>query len=163
MSFAAHVERLKREFGRADEQDVIVTVATDFCNGGAPAFARAISRKGEELAAYVRAEDETLTAFRQRTRSEAQGLAGAARIVVGGLGASDRRDDARGLPRGAVTLLDIPLHASQCEAVEFIKGARCVAWSLAGVGARAPSLSRWRSTTLFRDVVLAYSRRRFVS
>jgi hypothetical protein len=127
MSFASRVERLRREYCRVDPDELVTTVAADFINGGAPSFARAFSRTGEELAAYVRAEDETLTAFRLRARSEAQGLAKAARIVVGGIGTFGGATGAGGPLRGAVTLPDIPLHASQREAVELIERARRVA------------------------------------
>jgi hypothetical protein len=148
MSFATRVERLKREYGRADSENVIVTVAADFLNGGAPAFARAFSRKGEELAVYVRFEDEALSAFRDRTRSEAQELAGAARVMVGGLGAPDRSAGVGGLPRGAVTLPDIPLHASQREAVELIERARRAALVCG---------RRWGKSTVIVTLAVAYA------
>ena len=127
MSFATRVERLKREFGRVDEQDAIVAVLADFCNGGAPSFARVFDRRGQKISALDRAQDETVTAFRERARNDAHSLAGAARIVVGGIGAFGRAAKVGGLPRGAVTLPDIPLHASQREAVELIERARRVA------------------------------------
>jgi hypothetical protein len=41
------VERLG-EFSRVDEQEVIVTVAADFCNGGTLSFERVFGHKGEE-------------------------------------------------------------------------------------------------------------------
>jgi hypothetical protein len=71
MSFASRVERLKHEFGHVDSVGVTVTVAADFCNGGAPSFARVFDRKGQEISALDRAEGETLTDFRRRARSEA--------------------------------------------------------------------------------------------
>jgi hypothetical protein len=116
MSFASRVERLKREFGRTGSEGLVVTVATDFLSGGAPSFARIFNRKGQEISAFGRAEDETLSTFRQRVRGEARSLAEAVRVVVGGLGSSSETPGAGGLPRGAVTLPDIPLHASQREA-----------------------------------------------
>jgi hypothetical protein len=97
MSFASRVERLKREFGRADELGVVVTVAADFLSGGALAFARVFDRSGRELAAYVRTEDETLTAFRQRARSEAQGVLGRPASSSGASGPLARRQALAGL------------------------------------------------------------------
>jgi hypothetical protein len=126
VSFASRVARLKREFGRVDGDGVVVTVAADFLNGGAPSFARIFDRRGQELALHIRAESEALSAFRQRVRNEAQSLPGPARIVVGGLGASGATTVLSELPRGSVILPDIPLHPSQREAVEHIERARRV-------------------------------------
>jgi hypothetical protein len=127
MSFASRVERLRREYCRVDADELVTTVAADFINAAAPSFARAFDRKGSLVGTFDRLGEETLTAFRERVRSEAQGLAQAARVIVGGVGAFGGAMGVGGLPRGAVTLPDIPLHASQREAVELIERARRVA------------------------------------
>jgi hypothetical protein len=126
MSVAANL-RYMRTRNRARHEELGAAVAADFMNGGAPSFARVFDRRGQKISALDRAEDETVTAFRERARNDAHSLAGAARIVVGGIGAFGRTTKVGGLPRGAVTLLDIPLHASQREAVELIERARRVA------------------------------------
>jgi hypothetical protein len=148
MSLASRVERLKREFGRVDEQDVIVKVAADFCNGGAPSFARVFDRKGQEISELDRAEDETFTAFHQRTRNEAHSLAGAARIVVGGIGTAGGATGTGGLPRAAVSLPEIPLHASQREAVKLIEANRRVCLMCG---------RRWGKSTVIATLAVDYA------
>jgi hypothetical protein len=128
MSVAASLRFMRRlNASRANTQDIIMSLAANFLNGGAPSFARVFDRKGALVGVVDRLDGETLVAFRQRARSEAQGLAAAARVVVGGIDAFGAATGVGGLPRGAVTLPDIPLHASQREAVELIEHARRVA------------------------------------
>jgi hypothetical protein len=127
MSFAARVERLKREYGRSAMNGLTAHVAADVINGGAPRHARAFDRRGVLVGVSNRiCADEDFAAFRGRTRGWAQGLAGAARLVIGGVGEANPVSGLSGLPRGAVTLPDIPLHPSQREAVALIETNRRV-------------------------------------
>jgi hypothetical protein len=82
MSFASQCARIRREYGRPDASEAAVTIAADFLTGAAPSFARAFDRRGEEIMAIDRAEDEPIEAFRARALQEA---AGASRVVLGGL------------------------------------------------------------------------------
>ena len=111
--------------------DVTVTVAADFLRGGAPTFARAFDRKGALIFTTLRLENEPWTAFRARTGVEAGRVVGAASLLVGGLpdGMPPPCFEAGGmeLPRGAVTLPDIPPHPSQIEALTLIAANRRVA------------------------------------
>jgi hypothetical protein len=128
MSFASRVERLRREHCRAGDDELVVLTAADFMHGGAPSLARIFDRKGCELAQYDRLDGEELGDFRERVRGASQSLAGASRLVIGGMGSSGAGAAlaASGLPRAAVSLPDAPLHASQIEAVELIKANRRV-------------------------------------
>jgi hypothetical protein len=123
MSFASTCARLRREYGRPDTGGIATRLASDFIRGGAPRHARAFDRRGQEIAAYILEEGEALPDFRRRIRNAG---AGAARIVIGGIGPSAAITPAYGLPRGAVTLPDVPLHASQREAVALIERSRRV-------------------------------------
>jgi hypothetical protein len=96
-------------------------------NGGATSFARAFDRKGALVGTFNRRGEESLTDFRQRSRSETQRLAGVACLVVGGIWAFGEATGLGGLPRGAVTLPDIPLHPSQRKAVGLIEQTHRVA------------------------------------
>jgi hypothetical protein len=126
VSFASQCARLRRDYGRPDLDAVSAVIAADFMNGGAPRHARVFDRKGMELAAYTLEEGESAGAFRERARSAAQGLAGAARIVLGGVGPLGAPTSVTGLPRGAVSLPDVPLHESQRQAVRLIEANRRV-------------------------------------
>jgi hypothetical protein len=126
VSFASACARLRREHGRPGAGEIVTHVAADFLHGGAPSRARVFDRKGLMIGAYALSENETLNDFRQRARREAAGLAGAARIVVGGIEGGEIATPAYGLPRGAVSLPDIPLHPSQREAVKLIERSRRV-------------------------------------
>jgi hypothetical protein len=126
MTFASTCARLRREYGRPDAGDFSTYVAADFMHGGAPSLARVFDRKGLMIGACALGDSETLNDFRQRARREAARLAGAARIVVGGIGEGSASMPAHGLPRVAVTLPDIPLHPSQREAIALIERSRRV-------------------------------------
>ena len=71
----------------SSQRDAPLAVGADFCNGGAPAFARVFDRRGREISTLDRLDDESLSDFRQRARVEAQNLAGAVRVVVRVFGA----------------------------------------------------------------------------
>jgi hypothetical protein len=133
MSVAASLRFMRELNARAAERQgaaVSAIIAADFLDGGPPSFARAFDRRGIELAAFERGRDEPLGLFRARALTEASG---AARVVVGGVGhmrpptrSSGHPEPAVGLPRNTVTLPDIPLHASQREAVALIEANRRV-------------------------------------
>jgi len=132
--------------------DVTVTAAADFLRGGEPTFARAFDRKGALVFAAQRAQGEPFEIFEARARVEAGRVAGACSLLIGGL-PDDGRNAGRmqtgdgqnadgtgpayfqagetafagGLPRGAVTLPDIPPHLSQLEALGLIRNHRRVA------------------------------------
>jgi hypothetical protein len=125
MSLDVRLARLRRGYGLV-EPGARAILASDFLCGGAPGFVRAFDRKGMQLATYIRAEEETLTAFRERACSAAQALAGAARVVVGGIGPPGAPTGLGELPRAAVSLPDVPLHASQHAAVALIEANRRV-------------------------------------
>lgn len=128
MSVAASLRFMRRlNASRANAEDITISLAADFLSGGTPSFARVFDRKGAFVGVVDRLDGETLAAFRRRAHSEAQGVSGAARVALGGLGPSNAPMGSGGLPRGAVTLPDIPLHPSQREAVELIERARRVA------------------------------------
>ena len=40
------MNRLKREYGQTNADDMTITIAADFLCGGAPSFARAFDRRG---------------------------------------------------------------------------------------------------------------------
>ena len=148
MTFASACARLRREYGRPDTSAISTSLAADFINGGAPSFARAFDRKGVLVGTLNRRGEESLTDFRQRAQGEAQGLAGAASLMVGGIGAFGGATGASGLPRGAVTLPDIPLHPSQREAVELIERARRVAFVCG---------RRWGKSTVIVTLAVDYA------
>jgi len=88
-------------------------------------------------------------------RTSGNGLASRLRTSLGPLASSSaslralgRAMGAGGLPRGAVTLPDIPLHASQREAVELIERARRVAL---GCG------RRWGKSTVIVTLAVDYA------
>jgi hypothetical protein len=91
MSVAAGL-RVMRELNRRAERrsagELGVVLAVDFLAGGSPGHARLFDRRGAMLRTVERREDEGLTAFRERARREAGSVAGAIRVVVGGLGPS---------------------------------------------------------------------------
>jgi hypothetical protein len=120
MSFASRVERLKREHGLVAPELAVLTAA-DFLHGGAPAFARAVDRKGALICTIDRRADEGWSDFRCRVGTEAKN---AALVVIGGVGPPDGAICAQPLPRGAVTLPDIPLHVSQRDAIKLIERER---------------------------------------
>ena len=123
---AINARRAERRFGAMS-----TLTAADFLTGGAPVAAEAYDRKGARVAAFARQEEErSFAAFRERIRDAARALPGAARVKLGGLaqgpsaGFPRRRE---GVPRGAVTLPEIPPHASQLEAMDMIAANRRVA------------------------------------
>jgi hypothetical protein len=61
--------------------------------------ARVFDRRGREISALDRLDDESLSDFLQRARVEAQNLAGAVRVVVRVLGALARAMGTGGLSR----------------------------------------------------------------
>jgi hypothetical protein len=128
MPFAARVARLRREYCRPRADETTTVLAVDFINGGAPAHARAFDRRGAIVGEFTRLSGESLHDFRGRTRGRAPELQGAARLVIGGIGETHDVSGVSELPRGmgAVTLPDIPLHASQREAVSLIERTRRV-------------------------------------
>jgi hypothetical protein len=148
MSFASACARLRREYGRPDASELAVAVAAVFLNGGAPSFARAFDRRGAAIASYALGEGETLSGFRQRVRREARGLAGAARIVVGGIGDKGALTPAYGLPRSAVTLPDIPLHPNQRQAIAQIERSRRVCLVCG---------RRWGKSTIVATIAIDYA------
>jgi hypothetical protein len=128
VSVAGSLRLMRRlNASRASAEEIVISLAADFLGGGAPSFARVFDRKGGLVGLVDRLAGETLAAFRIRARSEAQGVSGAARVALGGLGPSKRADGRWRPSRGAVTLPDIPLHASQRETVELIERARRIA------------------------------------
>jgi hypothetical protein len=134
MSFATLARRLKREHGQASAGDMAVTVAADFLRGGEPAFARAFDRRGIMLMGLQRAQGEGWAAFKARAAVEAGRTAGARSLLIGGLpDGGERHGNGDGeihdseLPRGAITLPDIPPHPSQLQALDLIRGHRRVA------------------------------------
>jgi hypothetical protein len=143
VSFASRVARLKRDFGRSE--GVAVTIAADFRYGGVPSFARIFDRKGKEIAAFERADGEPLSAFRQRVCSQSRAPA---RVVIGGLGPLRGTVSLGELPRGTLTLPDIPLHSSQCEAVELIERVRRVALVCG---------RRWGKSTIIVTLAVGYA------
>ena len=111
--------------------DVTATVAADFLHGGIPTFARAFDRKGALVFSTQRLENEPWTAFKARV--EAGRTAGASSLLIGGLPNEGEGEkvgmfaEFNELPRGAVTLPDIPPHPSQLEALKLIHNHRRVA------------------------------------
>jgi hypothetical protein len=67
MSFDARVNRLEREFGRAD--GIVVTIAADFLRGGEPTLARGFDRRGSLVGTAHRLKDEPWEAFKARIRA----------------------------------------------------------------------------------------------
>jgi hypothetical protein len=145
VSFESRALRLEREHGRPSEADIVVAMAADFLRGGEPAFARAFDRRGALLITVQRLQGEAWEAFKVRTRAEAGKTAGACSLLIGGLSedgrnavrmqtGDDQNADGMGppyfqpgateLPRGAVTLPDIPPHSSQLEALKLIHNHR---------------------------------------
>jgi hypothetical protein len=128
MSFRSTVRQLKFEYGKQDA--LSVTTAADFLTGRSPATAEAYDRKGAFVGAFVRDEGEAIIAFRIRVREAARALPGAKRIKLGGIAREPRAsfpDLFEDLPRGAVTLPDIPPHPSQLEALSVIRNNKRVA------------------------------------
>ena len=137
-------------------------VAADFLTGGSPTAGEAYDRKGAKIAAFARGGREALIAFRERVREAAHALPGAARVKLGGFArgpSASLLGPPEGVPRGAVTLPDIPPHPSQLEALELIAANRRVAL-VAG--------RRWGKTTTARHAgdrcgALGQERRRLLS
>ena len=139
MSFESRALRLEREHGRAGADDIVVTVAADFLHGGQPTFARTFDRRGSMICAVQRAQGEGWAAFRARAVVEADKVAGACSLLIGGLpdgGADVGGDSCEGnvsplptddLPRGAITLPEAALHGSQIKALELVRQHRRVA------------------------------------
>jgi hypothetical protein len=110
---------INRRAGLNRSDQVTAIVAADFLHGGTSRHARIFDHRGAELHRLDRLDGEDLPTFRGRALSEAGSVAGAARLVLGGLGGLDVAPSG-GLPASAVTLPDIPLHPSQREAVTLI-------------------------------------------
>jgi hypothetical protein len=123
---AAHKRRVELETELGRQTGLQTLVAVDFLHGGCPAHARVFDRKGALVGSLDRLDGEDLSDFRQRAHGRAQETAGAIRAVVGGIGSIEGVGGAGGLPRGAVSLPDIPLHPSQREAVALIEAHRRV-------------------------------------
>jgi hypothetical protein len=77
---------LRAERSRADA--ITTVIAGDFLHGGAASHARIFDRKGVMMATLHRCGDEGPTIFRGRVLGEAARVAGATRVVLGGLGAT---------------------------------------------------------------------------
>ena len=125
---AINARRAERGFG-----SIITTVAADFLHGGEPGFARIFDRRGRRLTTVQRRENELWAAFVARAKGEAANAAHAACTLIGGLpyGSLDDFDnDANGHdsdpPRNAIILPETPLHPSQVEALDLIRGNRRV-------------------------------------
>ena len=139
MSFESRALRLERAHGRAGANDMVVAVAADFLHGGEPTFARVFDRRGSLLLGLQRLRDEPWRAFEARARVEADKVAGACSLLIGGLpdgGGDVGGDSGEGnfsplptddLPRGAITLPEAALHCSQIEALELVRQHRRVA------------------------------------
>ena len=134
MSFESRALRLEREHGRAGTDDITVTIAADFLRGGEPTFARTFDRRGALLGAIQRLQDEPWATFKARAVVEAGRTTGACSVLIGGLpDGGERHGNGDGeihdseLPRGAITLPDIPPHPSQLQALDLIRGHRRVA------------------------------------
>ena len=134
MSFESRALRLEREHGRAGADDIMVTIAADFLRGGEPTFARTFDRRGVLLGAIQRLQDEPWATFKARVVAEAGRTTGACSVLIGGLPDGDERHgNGDGeiryslLPRGVITLPDIPPHPSQRQALDLIRGHRRVA------------------------------------
>ena len=134
MSFESRALRLEREHGRAGADDIMVTIAADFLRGGEPTFARTFDRRGVLLGAIQRLQDEPWATFKARVVAEAGRTTGACSVLIGGLpdggerhGSGDGEIHDSELPRGVITLPDIPPHPSQLQALDLIRGHRRVA------------------------------------
>ena len=122
MKIDRRLTRVEREAARSNE--IPAAIAVDFLRGGAPSTAEAYDRKGAFLAAFARDEGETVLTFRNRVREAARALPGAMRVKLGGIAREPSAgfiDLFEGIPRGAVTLSDIPPHPSQLEALAIIR------------------------------------------
>ena len=108
--------------------------------GGAPSFARIFDRKGQEVAPLFLREDETLATSRQRARGRrSQGPPASSSDITAGVGE---------LPRGAVSLPDIPLHLSQRQALELIEQERRVCLACG---------RRWGKSTVIVTLAVDYA------
>jgi hypothetical protein len=137
MSRLSPVRALRRQLKTiaADFADDLIptSIAADFLNGGAPGFARIFDRRGRRLTTVQRRENESWAVFVARAKGEAANAAQAACTLIGGLPDGDLDDfdnDAYGHdsdpPRNAIILPETPLHPSQVEALDLIRGNRRV-------------------------------------
>jgi hypothetical protein len=127
MSVAGSLRYMRERNLRIGQLEELSTVtAAEFLVEGGPAHARVFDRRGRELERFQRSTGESFETFRDRACARAQGLAGAARLALGGLGCSETGIGPYGVPRGAVRLQDVPLHASQREAVALVEANRRV-------------------------------------
>jgi hypothetical protein len=131
MKLDRRLGRVEREISRADT--IPTAIAADFLHGGAPSFARVFDRRGRRLTTVQRRENELWSAFVARAKGEAAKAGQAACTLVGGLPddiLDDFGDDAYGHsfdpPRNAIILPETPLHRSQRQALDLIRGNRRV-------------------------------------
>lgn len=133
MSRLSPVRALRRQLKTiaADFADDLIptSIAADFLNGGAPAFARIFDRRGRRFMTVQRRGNEPWATFVARAKGEAANAAQAACTLMGGLpdrsldGFLSRSSDP---PRDAIVLPETPLHPSQVEALDLIRGNRRV-------------------------------------
>jgi hypothetical protein len=124
MSFDRRADRLEQEFTRFSGASLTSISSADLIHGVNPAFRPGLRPQGpRSWRVRDRLGGESLSAFTRRARAGALGIKGASRLLVGGLGSSDRivTADAEELPAHAVVLPDLPLHPSQLEAVALIE------------------------------------------
>ena len=147
----AFERKLKAAEANASD-DIAIAVAADFLHGGAPSFARIFDRRGFKLAAIQRASGEPWAVFVARAKAEAGETPGPCSMLIGGLPEDvvDVRSADRFLaaepPRGAIVLPETPLHPSQVEALDLIRGNRRVVLVCGRRWGKSSSWSRSRST-----------------
>jgi hypothetical protein len=128
VSHDTRLTRLELELGQ--RTSVVAATAADFMTGGAPVTAEAYDRKGVMLEAFDRCEGESVPVFRTRVREAAKALPGAMMVKLGGLPQQSPAAFSgpwEEVPRGAVTLPEIPPHPSQIGALALIAANRRVA------------------------------------
>jgi hypothetical protein len=124
-----YMRELNRRAARARSPEMSVMTALDFARGGQPSSAYVYNRQGIRLGSWARDQDEGFGAFRDRARTLASAIAGASRLVLGGL---PDLDGVIGepwpgpVPAFAIRLPDPMLHSSQLEALRLIQSHRRV-------------------------------------
>jgi hypothetical protein len=130
VTFRGRVDAFERQLGDAAARiadNFQVMVAEDFLIGGCPTTAEAYDQRGTMLATFSRLDDESFDIFHKRVKEAARRLRGASRLKIGGLAQWAPRTAARSqepIPRGAVTLPEIPPHPSQMAALDLIHNHR---------------------------------------